>query len=160
MAPDDLCLVGSRALFDEVEEKVAAVGPKILHGSMPADTLRKVRWQLAALSPVLVGDFALADVAARTGGRDRDDDLIIETALRGEATAIVSDDRRHGALDDEGNAELELGRDGSSFERRIGIVAHAPLTLAAPRPGETWPGSRGVTSTLCVAHRPEDTSRG
>jgi hypothetical protein len=109
LAPDDLCLVGSRPLFDEFEEKMAEKGPKILGAAMPGDAPVKARWQLAALSPILVPDFELADTPEHTAGRDRDDDVIIETAFRGDACAIVSDDRRHIARDEAGTSYTHSG---------------------------------------------------
>ena len=104
LTPDDLCLVGSRPLLDEVEEIVARVGPQILRGQMPADAPAKIRRQLAALTAIMIPDFELADVPEHTSGRDRDDDLILETAFRGQATAVVADDKKHIALTEEGTA--------------------------------------------------------
>ncbi len=104
LAPDDLCLVGSRPLLDEVEEKIAEVGPQILREEMPQDTPAKVRRQLAALTAIMIEDFELTDVPQHTAGRDRDDDLIIDTAFRGQATAIVADDKKHIALGEDGTA--------------------------------------------------------
>jgi predicted nucleic acid-binding protein len=102
MTPDDLCLVASRPLLDEVEEKVADVGPQMLRGDMPDDTPAKVRRQLVALSAIMVQEFDPADVSEHTAGRDRDDDLIIETALLGQAIALVADDKKHIALSEQG----------------------------------------------------------
>lgn len=102
LTPDDVCLVASRPLLDEVEEKVAEVGPQILRGQMPSDAPEKVRRQLAALTAIMIPDFELADVPEHTSGRDRDDDLILETAFRGQASAVVADDKKHIALTEEG----------------------------------------------------------
>lgn len=102
MTPDDLCLVASRPLLDEVEEKVAEVGPQMLRGDMPGDTPAKVRRQLVALSAIMVTEFDAEGVSEHTAGRDRDDDLIIETALLIPAFAVVADDKKHIALSERG----------------------------------------------------------
>ena len=98
LTPDDLCLAASSALFDEVEETVSRVGPQMLGDRMPPDTPATIRLQLATLSGIIVPDFAADEVPEHTSGRDRDDDMIIETAFRSGAMAIVADDKKHIAL--------------------------------------------------------------
>ena len=95
MAPDDLCLTGCRMLFDEVERKVAEVGARIARGLGP-DAPQKYRRQLEAITASIVPPFNLDEVPLHTA--DRNDDFVIETALRARAHAIVSDDRKHIAL--------------------------------------------------------------
>jgi predicted nucleic acid-binding protein len=88
-APDDLCLVGSRLLFDEVERKVREVGHRFdPHLSDDAPTL--VRRQVERLTAILV-DFDPHE-RLRAWTRDPDDDYVIETAFRADAAAIVSKD--------------------------------------------------------------------
>lgn len=101
LAPDDLCLVGSRILFDEVERKIAEVGHRLAPG-LPRDAPAIIRRQLELLTPIVVPDFDADQVPAHTQGRDRRDDFLIEIALRGPGAVILSDDRRHVALDEDG----------------------------------------------------------
>lgn len=92
MAPDDLCLLGSSMLFDEVEQKTESAGPRIARG-LPPHAPRLARRQIEAASAIVVPTFEIDDTPVHTP--DRKDDYIVEMALRGEASAIVSDDRRH-----------------------------------------------------------------
>lgn len=98
LAPDDLLLVGSPALFDEVEAKVETVGPRILKGGWDPDAPAKYRRQLELICGLVTPPFALDETPEHTQGRDRDDDYVIETAFQGGALAIVSDDKKHIAL--------------------------------------------------------------
>lgn len=101
LAPDDLMLVGSPALFNEFEAKVEAVGRKLLRDRWEDDAPAKYRRQLEVVSGLVTPPFALEDTPEHTQGRDRMDDLVIETAFQGGALAIVSDDKKHIALDED-----------------------------------------------------------
>jgi len=92
MAPDDLCLLGASMLFDEVERKAVVVGPRISRG-LPTVAPELARRQIEAASATVVRAFDIDDTPVHTP--DRKDDYIVEMALRGAASAIVSDDRRH-----------------------------------------------------------------
>ena len=98
MAPDDLAIAGSKLLFDEVERKVASVGPRLLKDQFQNDDPARVRRSLEAITAFVVPDFSLDEVPPHTDGRDRDDDYLIEIALQAGAEAILSDDRKHIAL--------------------------------------------------------------
>jgi predicted nucleic acid-binding protein len=99
MTPDDLCLVSSRPLLDELERKMAE--PRLLR-RVPALSASEapalVRRQMTAVTAIMVPDFEPAAIPEYTEGRDRKDDYVIHTALSGDAYAVVSDDRKHIAL--------------------------------------------------------------
>jgi predicted nucleic acid-binding protein len=97
LAPDDFVLVTSRVLLDEFERKAKEVGPR-LAPSLPPNAAEIARRGIEAVTGYVIPDFALDDVPLRTAGRDRDDDFLIETALRSGAEIVLSDDRRHVAL--------------------------------------------------------------
>src|SRR5690348_5963002 len=78
-APDDLCLVGSRLLFDEVERKVRDVGRK-LDPRLSDDAPAHIRRQVQRLTAILV-DFDPHE-RLRAWTRDPADDYVIETAFR------------------------------------------------------------------------------
>lgn len=101
LAPDDFMLVGSPALFDEVEAKIEVVGPRILKDGYDPDAPAKYRRQLEVICGLVTPPFTLDETPEHTEGRDRKDDFVIETALQGGALAIISDDKKHIALDDE-----------------------------------------------------------
>jgi predicted nucleic acid-binding protein len=101
LAPDDLMLVGSPALFDEVEAKVEAVGPRMLKGGYDTDAPGKYRRQLEVICGLVTPAFALDETPEHTAGRDRKDDFVIETAFQGGALAVISDDKKHIALNDD-----------------------------------------------------------
>jgi predicted nucleic acid-binding protein len=100
LAPDDLMLIGSRALFDEVEATIATQGPRMFKDRWSDRMPGRYRRQLEVISALVVPDFDLDAVPPHTEGRDRKDDFVIETALQGGALAIVSDDKKHIALDE------------------------------------------------------------
>jgi predicted nucleic acid-binding protein len=99
LAPDDLMLVGSPALFDEVEAKIEVVGPRMLKDAYDAEAPAKYRRQLEVICGLVTPPFALDETPEHTEGRDRKDDFVIETAFQGGALAIVSADKKHIALD-------------------------------------------------------------
>jgi predicted nucleic acid-binding protein len=101
LAPDDLMLVGSPALFDEVEAKVEAVGPRMLKGGYDPEAPAKYRRQLEVICGLVTPPFALDETPEHTQGRDRKDDFVIETGFQGGALAIVSDDKKHIALEED-----------------------------------------------------------
>lgn len=101
LAPDDLMLVASPALLDEVEAKIAAKGPKILKERWTDNAPAMYRRKLAELCGIITASFDLTTVPAHTEGRDRKDDFVIETAFRGSGLVIVSDDRKRMALSDD-----------------------------------------------------------
>lgn len=97
MAPDDFVLVTSRLLLDEFERKAAEVGPKLAPG-LPPEAAEAARRGIETVTGYVIPDFPTDDVPLHTAGRDRDDDFLIETALRSGAEVVISDDRRHVAL--------------------------------------------------------------
>jgi predicted nucleic acid-binding protein len=101
LVPEDLMLVGSPALFDEFEAKVEAVGPRLLKDGYDAEAPVKYRRQLEVICGLVTPPFALDEIPEHTQGRDRNDDFVIETAFQGGAHAIVSDDKKHIALDED-----------------------------------------------------------
>jgi predicted nucleic acid-binding protein len=101
LTPDDLMLVGSPALFDEVEAKVQSVGPRLLKDRWEDEAPAKYRRQLEMICGLVTPPFALDDTPKHTQGRDRNDDFVIETAFQGGALALVSDDKKHIALDED-----------------------------------------------------------
>jgi hypothetical protein len=60
------------------------------------------RLVLEAVCGLVVPDLDRDHIPHHAEGRDPDDDPIIETALRGGAIAVVSDDRSHIALSENG----------------------------------------------------------
>lgn len=89
-APDDLYLVGSTRLFDEVERKVAEVGRR-LHPQLPEDAPATARRIVEYLTAVMVDIDPHEQMPAHT--TDPEDDYLIEMAYRADAFAIVSRDR-------------------------------------------------------------------
>ena len=87
--PDDLCLVGSRPLFDEVERKVREIGDRF-DPALPEDAPGRVRRQIERLSAVVVEIDPRERPPAWTA--DPDDDYLIEMAFRADAAAIISKD--------------------------------------------------------------------
>jgi predicted nucleic acid-binding protein len=88
-APDDLCLVGSRLLFDELERKVREVGARF-DPRLSDDTPERVRRQVERLTAIVVGFDPREQLRAWT--TDPDDDYVIETAFRADAAAIIAMD--------------------------------------------------------------------
>lgn len=113
MAPDDLTIAGSKALFDEVERKVASVGPRLLKERFEEDDPARVRRSLEAITAYVVPDFPRDEVPRHTEGRDRDDDYLIEIAFQARAEAVLSDDRRHIALTVDDPTVYEDARTGA-----------------------------------------------
>jgi predicted nucleic acid-binding protein len=101
LPPDDLMLVGSPALFDEFEAKVEAVGPRMIKDDYIADSPAMYRRQLEVICGLVTPAFTLEEIPEHTEGRDRRDDFVIETAFQGGASAVISDDKKHIALDEE-----------------------------------------------------------
>jgi predicted nucleic acid-binding protein len=101
LTPDDLMLVGSPALFDEVEAKVEAVGPRMLKDGYDPEAPAKYRRQLEVICGLVTPAFDVDETPEHTKGRDRKDDFVIETAFQGGALAIVSDDKKHIAIADD-----------------------------------------------------------
>jgi hypothetical protein len=97
MTPDDLVLVGSRQLFDEIELKARDDYWQRFVPDFTGDRGDFVRRQLMAVTPIVVPDFDAFAIPRYT--TDRKDDYIIHTALVSSAFAVVSDDRRHIAPD-------------------------------------------------------------
>jgi predicted nucleic acid-binding protein len=89
-APDDLCLIGSTRLFDEVERKVAQVGRR-LDPQLPEDAPAAARLIVEYLAAVMVEIDPHEQMPAHT--TDPEDDYLIEMAYRADAFAIVSRDR-------------------------------------------------------------------
>jgi predicted nucleic acid-binding protein len=88
-APDDICLVGSKLLFDEVERKVQEIGRRF-DPALHHDASAIVRRQVERLSAVIVDFDPREPIRAWT--RDPTDDYIVEMAFRADAAAIVSKD--------------------------------------------------------------------
>jgi len=78
------------------------VGPRLLKDRYDPEAPAKYRRHLEVICGLITLPFALDDTPEHTRGRDRKDDFVIETAFRGGALAIVSDDKRHIALDEDG----------------------------------------------------------
>jgi len=94
--PDDFLLVGSKHLYDEVERTVAEKGQAI-NPRLPAGAAAMVRRQVEAITGYPLALFDKSTVPRHTSGRDRDDDVLVEMAVRAEAV-IVSDDKKHISL--------------------------------------------------------------
>ena len=62
--PDDLCLVGSRLLFDEVERKVTEIGHRF-DPALADNTAARVRRQLENLSSGYLVEFQAAEGCSR-----------------------------------------------------------------------------------------------
>jgi hypothetical protein len=93
MTPDDLALVGSRHLFDELESKARGDYWRGREPAFEGDLGLFTRHQIVAITPIVVPDFDPFELPRYT--TDRKDDYVIHTALAGDAFAVVSDDRRH-----------------------------------------------------------------
>jgi predicted nucleic acid-binding protein len=92
LAPDDLCLAGSRPLFDEYEKVLDERGSIVVPDFSGREALA-ARRRLIAITQAITPDFDLDQVPTYTDERDRDDDKVIHTALLARADFIVSDDR-------------------------------------------------------------------
>jgi predicted nucleic acid-binding protein len=113
-APDDLAIAGSKVLFDEFERKVVSVGPRLLKDRYQDDDPASVRRSLEAITAFVVPEFKLDEVPPYTEGRDRDDDFLIEIALRAGAEAVLSDDKKHVALNAEDATVYETPSGGAT----------------------------------------------
>ena len=103
LASDEFCLAGSRPLFDEYEEKLRDRGPSIVP-DFSSEEAAAARRRLAAATTILVPDFNPSQIPEYTAGRDRDDDVVIHTALLSRAEFVVSDDK-HISVDRGGATE-------------------------------------------------------
>jgi predicted nucleic acid-binding protein len=92
LTPDDLCLVGSSYLFDEIERRARDPYWQRCVPGIGGDLGEIARRQLLRITPIIVPDFELGDVPRYTEGRDRNDDPIVHTAVISGAEIIVSDD--------------------------------------------------------------------
>jgi predicted nucleic acid-binding protein len=120
LAPDDLLLVGSPALFNELEAKLVARGPKMLKDRWQDDMAERYLRILISICGIFAPPFDLAAIPEHTQGRDRDDDLVIETAFQGGAVAIVTDDKGIALEDDDGVTTYTDPRMGA------GVLAYWP----------------------------------
>ncbi len=114
LAPDELCMAGSRPLLDEYEEKLRERGSRIVPDFSPEEAIA-ARRRLAAASTIVVPDFDPSQIPEHTAGRDRDDDIVIHTALMSRAEFVVSDDK-HISVDREGATQYEDPHSGARVE--------------------------------------------
>jgi predicted nucleic acid-binding protein len=113
LAPDDLLLVGSPALFDELEAKLVARGPKMLKDRWQGDMAERYLRILVSICGIFAPEFDLATIPEHTQGRDRDDDFVVETAFQGGATMIVADDKGIAREGDDGSTTYTGPRTGA-----------------------------------------------
>lgn len=91
LAPEDLCLVTSRPILDEVARKAAAPHWADRLGSVVQDLPTFARFQLAAVTSIVAPDIDLSRVPRYT--HDATDDYLVETAFAARADFIISDDK-------------------------------------------------------------------
>jgi predicted nucleic acid-binding protein len=114
LAPDDLLLVGSPAGFDELEDKLRSVGPRMAKDKWKDEMPERYRRLIVSICGVFVPAFDLATVPEHTEGRDRDDDFLLETAFQGGAGTVITDDKGVALEGDDGITRYIDPRTGAS----------------------------------------------
>jgi predicted nucleic acid-binding protein len=140
--PDDLVMLASAPLLHEYADKLREKGPKINRATSQALISVLIR-QLVQTAEVVALKLDPAHVPLHTEGRDRDDDIVIHTAIEGSAEFVVSDDRAHLSIHPEGETEYcdpSTGRtvNAVTFEHFVRHhVDRAPFALRTVD-GQQW----------------------
>lgn len=115
-APDGWWAVASPPVLAEYHRKLHELREKLARPPLTAELIDDASRAIVASCGYVTPSFELSDVPHYTEGRDRDDDVVIHTALLGRATVLISDDKRHVSLDPEGS---------TAYSHEDGRVVHA-----------------------------------
>jgi len=103
--PDGWWALGSPPLLGEYHRKLHELREKLARPPLTEALVEAAHLAVVGSCGYITRDFDLDDVPTYTEGRDRDDDIVIHTAMLGRATVLVSDDKRHLSLDPDGTTE-------------------------------------------------------
>ena len=104
-APDDLFALASPALLGEYHRKLHDLREKLPRPPWNQAQIENAYRALVATCGAITPAFEANDVPRYTEGRDRDDDIVIHTALVGSARVLISNDMRDVSLDRDGETE-------------------------------------------------------
>ena len=104
-APDDLWALASPALLDEYHRKLHDLREKLAHPPWTQAQIETAYRALVVACGEITPAFDANEVPRYTEGRDRDDDVVIHTALCGSASVLISNDVRDVSLDRDGETE-------------------------------------------------------
>lgn len=125
--PDGWWALASPALLDEYHRKLHELREKLARPPLTAELVEQAYRSVVAGCGYLTSEFALQDVPEYTNGRDRDDDLVVHTAILGRASVLVSDNTRHLSLDPEGTTEYAAEDGHVVHAMTFEYFAHAHL---------------------------------
>lgn len=109
-APDDLWALASPALLSEYHRKLHDLREKVARPPWTEQQIENAYRALVAACGEITPAFEESDVPRYTDGRDRDDDIVIHTALLGSASVLLSNDVRDVSLDRGGETEYSDDR--------------------------------------------------
>jgi predicted nucleic acid-binding protein len=104
-APDDLWALASPALLSEYHRKLHDLREKLARPPWTQQQIETAYRALVAACGEITPAFDMGDVPRYTNGRDRDDDIVIHTALLGSASVLISNDIRDVSLNRDGGTE-------------------------------------------------------
>lgn len=103
--PDDLWALASPTLLGEYYRKLHDLCEKLARPPWSQQQIDIAYRALVAACGEITPVFDAGDVPRYTDGRDRDDDIVIHTALLGSADVLISNDVRDVSLDRDGETE-------------------------------------------------------
>lgn len=109
-APDDLWALASPALLGEYHRKLHDLREKLARPPWTQPQIENAYRALVAACGEITPKFDANEVPRYTDGRDRDDDVVIHTALLGSARMLISNDVRDVSLDRDGETEYSDGQ--------------------------------------------------
>lgn len=104
-APDDLFALASPALLGEYHRKLHDLREKLTRPPWTRAQIETAYRALVAACGEVTPTFDANEVPRYTEGRDRDDDIVIHTALYGSASVLISNDVRDVSLERDGETE-------------------------------------------------------
>ena len=104
-APDDLFALASPALLGEYHRKLHHLCEKVPRPPWTQAQIESAYRAFVAACGEITSAFDANEVPRYTEGRDRDDDIVIHTALIGSAPVLISNDMRDVSLDRDGETE-------------------------------------------------------
>lgn len=106
-APDDLWAVASLPLLAEYHRKLHDLRDKLARPPWTKEQVDLAYRAIVASCGNITPAFAASKVPHYTEGRDRDDDIVIHTALLGSADVLISNDTNDISLDRDGETEYK-----------------------------------------------------
>jgi predicted nucleic acid-binding protein len=104
-APKDLWAIASPALLSEYHRKLHDLREKLARPPWTQQQIDNAYRALVAACGEITPAFEASEVPRYTDGRDRDDDIVVHTALMGSASVLISNDVRDVSLDRNGETE-------------------------------------------------------